>query len=257
MQKMTAIGRRCHCQQRAHMRAGFTLIELLVVVSVIALLLALLLPAISRARGAAQQSMCASNQRQLGMVFQLYAEEEEGAITPIADDYWFDTVRPVVGMNENYVAWKPGVGYTEQLVGYKTPGLSCPTHEVYNPMDGPCGPYGVNFPNVVASHTARRLSDVPNTTYILTDSYGYYVRTPNGLPVNFDWDSDGIADSNAGLLAAAPFWYQYNLFRPRHPVGSFGGTADTKGANFMFADLHVSFRTLRQWLQNDAALWGQ
>ena len=86
MQKMTAIGRRCHCQQRAHMRAGFTLIELLVVVSVIALLLALLLPAISRARGAAQQSMCASNQRQLGMVFQLYAEEEEGAITPIAVD---------------------------------------------------------------------------------------------------------------------------------------------------------------------------
>jgi prepilin-type N-terminal cleavage/methylation domain-containing protein len=71
-----AMARRCHCLQRACGRGGFTLIELLVVVSVIALLIALLLPAISRAKGAAQQSMCASNQRQLGVVFQLYAEEE-------------------------------------------------------------------------------------------------------------------------------------------------------------------------------------
>ena len=251
-----AMARRCHCLQRACGRGGFTLIELLVVVSVIALLIALLLPAISRAKGAAQQSMCASNQRQLGVVFQLYAEEEKGAITPIADDFWFDTVRPVVGMDEDYVAWKPGVGYTEQLVGYKTPGLSCPTHEVYNPMDGPCGPYGVNFPNVVGSNTSRRLSDVPNSTYVLTDSLGYYVQTPNARPLDFDWDGDGINDSNAALLAVAPGWYQYNWFGPRHPVGSFGGTADTKGANFMFPDLHVSFRTLRQWLQNDAALWG-
>ncbi len=51
---------------------GFTLIELLVVISIIALLIALLLPALRMARESGRSSVCMSNQRQFGLAFTLY-----------------------------------------------------------------------------------------------------------------------------------------------------------------------------------------
>jgi prepilin-type N-terminal cleavage/methylation domain-containing protein/prepilin-type processing-associated H-X9-DG protein len=54
---------------------GFTLVELLVVVAVIALLAALLLPALSRARGSARSIQCLGQMRQLGLAVHLYAED--------------------------------------------------------------------------------------------------------------------------------------------------------------------------------------
>jgi len=54
-------------------RHGFTLIELLVVISIIALLLAILMPSLSRARGQAKSVVCQSNLRQLGVSLTMYA----------------------------------------------------------------------------------------------------------------------------------------------------------------------------------------
>jgi prepilin-type N-terminal cleavage/methylation domain-containing protein len=70
-------------------RSGFTLIELLVVISIIAILAALLMPALAGAMERAKLAQCRSNLRQAGIAFHLYCDDHNDRLPPCGvDPYW-------------------------------------------------------------------------------------------------------------------------------------------------------------------------
>ena len=75
---------------------SFTLIELLVVVSIIAVLAAMLLPALSRARAKALQTACTGKQKNIGLAFQMYTDDY---------DYYPYTLSKMDGKNYSWIPW--------------------------------------------------------------------------------------------------------------------------------------------------------
>ena len=95
-----------------HRHTGFTLVELLVVIGIIALLIGVLLPALSKAREAGYRTKCLSNVRQIGLAMIMYQQENHGYFPAAAR--WGPTASSKYGTTgareeceSDFVYWEP------------------------------------------------------------------------------------------------------------------------------------------------------
>jgi len=119
-----------HIQATPVKKLGFTLIELLVVISIISILIAILLPALSSARLRAQQISCASKLKQMGVASQIYFNDNKDHIIfrgTTSYQFWFKTLNyyldndltfqcPTVTQTWKFDAWNLYYGVNTYII---------------------------------------------------------------------------------------------------------------------------------------------
>ena len=220
---------------------GFTLIELLVVIAIIAILAALLLPALSTAKGKAQRTSCLSNLKQLELCWQMYADEN-GDVLPLNPknslaNAWILGDMQNAADATNSALLRSGLLYSFN----KNTGIyRCPA-------DIRTSPGGIAF-RVRSYSMSCYMSgeDVGATHYGLT---GYHVNTKTSQittpapslafvfveEAEFSNDDGHFGFSPDGSPGQGPINVWLNIPGLWH-----------RGANFAFADGHASYR---KWLE--------
>jgi prepilin-type N-terminal cleavage/methylation domain-containing protein/prepilin-type processing-associated H-X9-DG protein len=227
-------------------RSGFTLVELLVVIGIIALLIAILLPTLNKARESAKRTTCMSNLRSLGQCLYIYVNDNKGkgfmcaysvqvpaGDTPLSFSFWF-------AQENNYPSkpvWDATGGYLRPY--FKSDAfLSCPSasdqYKTYNlggssSVPPPLTTYAYN------GAVAQLASDAPPqlTSLSQLQKPAETMALLDALTIGNTGTPTGVFASLSPSTTTSPFKPQSASFQGRH-VGN---------GNVLWYDGHVSSET--------------
>jgi prepilin-type processing-associated H-X9-DG protein/prepilin-type N-terminal cleavage/methylation domain-containing protein len=237
---------------------GFTLVELLVVIGIIALLVAILLPALNRVRAQARQVKCLSNIRQIGIADQLYAAEFPRQHLPA---YW--------GYTAPSGGWDPGTPPLIPASGPRMYWFQVPTFanvfkslDLYHYPAGACCPDALlsaqnsnQYGSTLHESYGMNSTQLPGlATTLAPDYWNQYFRTlviaPSEKVYFADATSEFVSCSTSSTTPNSTLRYfetNYNgedwsgeIHHPPH----FGGAVayrHNKGANLLFFDGHAEW----------------
>jgi len=219
---------------------AFTLIELLVVISVIALLMAILMPALNLARDQGRRAACLSNMRQVGVALMLYQNDYER--TPPKTQAVFDYASPASPDNVLKLL-RPMISAAEPEAA--TPVYACPSLRPNpNPAYAPTRTSRTGYLANAVILGCRAVS-IPTPGRLIVMQEGWSLS-------NHLWvQPEPITRSEAALHGRVPTQYrQWHMFASASDHPSWftperieqTANVHNKGGNFILADGHAEYR---------------
>jgi prepilin-type N-terminal cleavage/methylation domain-containing protein/prepilin-type processing-associated H-X9-DG protein len=226
-----------HTSNEIARKAGFTLIELLVVIAIIAILAAILFPVFAKAREKARQITCLSNEKQLGLAFTQYEQDNDETVPPAHwnnEQGWAGEIYPYVKSTGAYTCADDPTQTVHNSDGTTATPVSFAMNDGLS-VNGGCPLSLMNAPSLTVLLLETRNSPVV-VTQTDEDTANYTAKPPTSWE---SCDADG-GDYNGWWGGSTNTYYATGVF----PGEGFTSTpAHGMGANYLLCDGHAKFIT--------------